>query len=201
MKNPQNIDQLGQLPIDFIGFIFFEKSPRYAVGLELTDLSSLPVSIERVGVFVNEDFETIARLVNKYKLTYVQLHGQESVDLCLKCRKETGVKVIKAFNVSAVADFTKTKEYTEVCDYFLFDTKTSQHGGSGIKFNWNILKAYQENLPFFLSGGISESDVESISKLSLPRLYALDLNSKFEIEPGLKNINMLNNFISHFKTI
>lgn len=201
MKNPDNIEQLGKLPIDFIGFIFFAKSPRYAAGLDITDLSSLPDSIKRVGVFVNEDFATITQLIQKYKLTHIQLHGQESTEFCLKCRQNEEIKVIKAFNVSEETDLERTKEYVSVCDYFLFDTKTSQHGGSGIKFDWNILKAYQEKVPFFLSGGISESDAANICDLSLPGLYALDLNSKFEIEPGLKNINTLNNFISHFKKI
>ncbi len=201
MRNPENIKQLALLPIDFMGLIFYPKSPRYAADLNTDDLSTLPDSVERVGVFVNEKLETIVRLVNKYKLTYIQLHGTETPDFCIECSRISGVKVIKAFNISEESDLGVVVDYIESCDYFLFDTKSTQHGGSGLKFDWNILSAYHEDIPFFLSGGISESDIIGIQNLSLPQLYALDLNSRFEIEPGLKDINKLNNFISHFKTI
>lgn len=198
MKNPKNISLLGQLSIDFIGLIFYSKSPRYAINLLPQELSVLPDSVDRVGVFVNEDIENIAELKNKYSLTHIQLHGHESPEFCEKCL-ELG-KVIKAFNISEISDLAKVKEYVEVCDYFLFDTKTSGYGGSGLKFDWRILNAYHENIPFFLSGGISESDIDNINNLSLPLLYALDLNSRFEIEPGLKDINKLSNFMSHLKS-
>lgn len=200
MKNPENIEQLGLLPIDFMGLIFYPKSPRYATNLDLSNLSTLPDSVERVGVFVNEELQTIISLVDKYKLTYIQLHGTEIPEFCKQCCL-TGTKVIKAFNISNESDLEIAKDYADSCDYFLFDTKTPQHGGSGLKFDWNILNVYHGTTPFFLSGGISESDIISIQNLSYPQLYALDLNSRFEIEPGMKDINKLKNFISHFKTI
>lgn len=199
MKYPGNINSLSALPIDYMGLIFYPKSARYAGDLEPLSLANMPDNIDRVGVFVNEDIDTIGLLVDKYNLTYIQLHGQESPDFCIQCKERFNVKIIKAFNVSESADLEKTKEYTACCDYFLFDTKTPQYGGSGKKFDWEILKSYQEQIPFFLSGGISDADIDDIKKLSFSNLYALDVNSKFEIEPGLKDIEKLNNFITHFK--
>lgn len=200
MKYPENINQLKQLSVDFIGFIFYQKSPRYIGDLEPDFLTSLPQTLSRVGVFLNEDMEMIACMVKRYRLTHVQLHGQESPDFCVECRKIQGVKIIKAFNISDVGDLMATSGYVGKCDYFLFDTKSPQHGGSGLKFDWNILNEYKEGIPFFLSGGISDSDIDIIKKLSFSKLYALDLNSKFEIEPGLKDIEKLKKFITHFKT-
>lgn len=199
MKYPENIDQLKQLPVDFMGFIFYPKSPRYIADVQPEFLTSLPKTLNRVGVFVNEDIKTIAHIVERYRLTHVQLHGQESADFCVECRKIQGIKVIKAFNVSEIGDLKAPSDYVGKCDYFLFDTKSPQHGGSGLKFDWNILNEYKEDVPFFLSGGISDSDIDVIKKLSFSKLFALDLNSKFEIEPGLKDIEKLKKFIANFK--
>ncbi len=200
MKNPENIQALAQLPIDYMGLIFYPKSPRYIQELNASLLDVLPNTISRVGVFVNEDIESLFKQVDKYKLSVVQLHGYESLEYCSnikdKCPK---LIIIKAFNVSESSDFIKMGQYVDVCDYFLFDTKTSQYGGSGLKFDWNILNEYIGNTPFFLSGGISAEDVEAIRKISHPKLYALDLNSKFELEPGLKNITLLEQFINQLK--
>lgn len=200
MKNPENIQALAQLPIDYMGLIFYPKSPRYILDLEASLLDALPKAISRVGVFVNEGIESLLMQIDKYKLSVVQLHGSESLEYCLNI-KDTYPKliIIKAFNVSESSDFIKMAQHTDVCDYFLFDTKTSQHGGSGLKFDWNILNEYKGNTPFFLSGGISPEDVEAIKKVSHPKLYALDLNSRFELEPGLKNITLLEQFINQLK--
>ncbi|QIK55733.1 phosphoribosylanthranilate isomerase [Dysgonomonas sp. HDW5B] len=200
MKNPENIQALAQLPIDYMGLIFYTKSPRYIQDLESSLLDILPNTISRVGVFVNEDISSLLRLIEKYKLSVVQLHGNESLEYCSNIKnKYPKLIIIKAFNVSESSDFIKMDQYVDVCDYFLFDTKTSQHGGSGLKFDWNILDEYMGNTPFFLSGGISAEDVEAIRKISHPKLYALDLNSKFELEPGLKNITLLEQFINQLK--
>lgn len=200
MKNPENIQALAQLPIDYMGLIFYPKSPRYIKDLDASLLDVLPDTISKVGVFVNEDIESLLNQIYKYKLSVVQLHGSESLEYCLKIKnKFPKLIIIKAFNVSESSDFIKMGQYVDVCDYFLFDTKTSQHGGSGLKFDWNILNEYIGNTPFFLSGGISAEDVEAIRKICHPKLYALDLNSKFELEPGLKNIKLLEQFINQLK--
>ena len=200
MKSPENIRALAQLPIDYMGLIFYPKSPRYIQNLDASLLDVLPNTISRVGVFVNEDIASLLRLIDKYELSVVQLHGNESLEYCSNMKdKYPKLIIIKAFNVSEPSDFIKMNQYIDVCDYFLFDTKTSQHGGSGLKFDWNILNEYMGDTPFFLSGGISAGDVEVIRKISHPKLYALDLNSKFELEPGLKNITLLEQFINQLK--
>lgn len=200
MKSPENIQALSQLPIDYMGLIFYPKSPRYIQDLDASLLDVLPNTISRVGVFVNEDIESLLNQIYKYKLSVVQLHGSESLEYCLKIKnKFPKLIIIKAFNVSESSDFIIMDQYIDVCDYFLFDTKTSQHGGSGLKFDWNILNEYAGDTPFFLSGGISAEDVEAIQEISHPKLYALDLNSKFELEPGLKNITLLEQFINQLK--
>lgn len=200
MKNPENIEALAALPIDYMGLIFYPKSPRYIENLNSRALETLPESVNRVGVFVNEDVELIERQIEKYKLTAIQLHGNESVEYCLSIRhKYSKHIIIKAFNISENFDFFVTDRYEEICDYFLFDTKTAQYGGSGLKFDWAILNEYEGNLPFFLSGGISFEDVKALKEIAHPRLYALDLNSKFELEPGLKDITRLKQFINQLK--
>lgn len=200
MKKPENIQALAQLPIDYMGLIFYPKSPRYIQNLDSSLLDVLPHTISRVGVFVNEDIEFLLKQIDKYKLSVIQLHGSESLEYCLKIKdKYSNLIIIKAFNVAESSDFAQMNQYEDVCSYFLFDTKTSQHGGSGLKFDWSILNEYKDNTPFFLSGGISAEDVEAIKKISHPKLYALDLNSKFELEPGLKNIPLLKQFINQLK--
>lgn len=196
MKIHTNIEALGQLPIDFMGLIFYSKSPRYINDLNPDSLNILSSSISKVGVFVNEDIDTLIEQVKTYKLNFVQLHGNESADYCKEVKtRQNDLHIIKAFNVADATDFEKTEDYKSVCDYFLFDTKTPQYGGSGQKFDWNILDAYKGKTPFFLSGGITVDDVQAIKKIKHPSLYALDLNSKFEIEPGIKNIELIQQFI------
>lgn len=200
MKNPENIKALAKLPIDYMGFIFYQKSPRYIQNMDSSILDALPDSIDRVGVFVNESIEFVLEQINKYKLSVIQLHGSESVEYCSDLKKSfPKLILVKVFNIAEKADFLRTHEYEGVCNFFLFDTKTSQHGGSGLKFDWTILDEYKGNLPFFLSGGISVEDAESIKNIFHPKLYALDLNSKFELEPGLKNIELLEQFINQLK--
>jgi phosphoribosylanthranilate isomerase len=198
MKHPQNIQLIAALQPDMMGFIFYPKSPRYAEPLDMATLELLPRSIKKIGVFVNEDLERILTFVFKYKLDGVQLHGIENKDICQKL-KEAGLIVLKAFPIAEASNFQVTVTYEGVCDYFLFDTKTDAYGGSGIKFDWTMLDEYKGQTPFLLSGGISDADAEAILKIDHPKFIGIDLNSKFELEPGLKNVEMLNVFLKELR--
>lgn len=198
MKNRKNIQNAGKLPVDFMGFIFYPPSPRFAGNvLTADDLSSLPAHIRKVGVFVSVSAEILSAYLEAYPLDWVQLHGAETPEFCRtlkKDRPQTGI--IKAFPVSEVSDFNQMKEYEEGCDYFLFDTKTEKYGGSGKKFDWSLLNGYSGKTPFFLSGGISPSDAEKIKQISHSSFYGVDLNSKFETKTGIKDLNLLQTFIN-----
>lgn len=197
MKYPENIIELSQLPIDFMGMIFYEKSARYVDELTLSDLDILPNQIKRVGVFVNAEADFILNKVNQYGLNIVQLHGHESPEFCRNLSKT--IPIIKAFSIENTSDIQNTKEYEGLCEYFLFDTKTPQYGGSGQKFDWNILNEYKGATPFLLSGGISVDDADSIRSIDHPLFKGIDLNSKFEIKPGEKNIKQLEQFIKEIQ--
>lgn len=197
MKNPDNIKELGQLPIDYMGMIFYEKSPRFVDRLTVTDLYTLPKDIKRVGVFVNAGADYIKAKIKEYNLDLVQLHSNESPEFCKELNKTT--PVVKAFSISEAKDLEKTGAYEDAASIFLFDTKTPQYGGSGQKFDWNILNEYKGSIPFLLSGGISTDDVENIKTIRHPQFYGIDLNSKFELEPGLKDIQLLEQFIKSLK--
>ena len=198
MKYPPNMNEVASLQPDFMGFVFYPKSPRFVNTLDPKSLKSLPAAIKKIGVFVNEDVDLILTTTHKYQLDGVQLHGSENVELC-KQLKETNLIVIKAFSIEAAYNFKVTHHYEDVCDFFLFDTKTQTHGGSGQQFDWNLLNEYSGNKPFFLSGGISAFDVQSVSVIKHPKFIGIDLNSKFEIEPGLKNTHLLQEFLINLK--
>ncbi len=198
MKFPENIKTVAELKPDLMGFIFYPKSPRYAEPLDLETLNSLPYDIKKIGVFVNEDLERILTIVYRYKLVGIQLHGSENAKIC-KQLKEAGLLVLKAFPIAEAYNFKVTRNYEGVCDYFLFDTKTDAYGGSGIKFNWAILNEYKGETPFLLSGGIGVDDAEAISKIDHPKMAGIDLNSKFEISHGLKNVEMLDGFLKQIR--
>ena len=170
----------------------------YAGNITPKDLAAVPSSIKRIGVFVNEPENSILDIVKKFDLHGVQLHGEESPDVCSRL-KNAGYILIKAFGVENIADFDKTIPYENVCDYFLFDAKTPMYGGSGTRYDWTMLNRYLGTRPFFLSGGICAADRERVEELKHPLLYAVDLNSRFEIEPGIKNIEPLKYFLE--KTI
>ncbi|MEP4532595.1 MAG: phosphoribosylanthranilate isomerase [Cyclobacteriaceae bacterium] len=184
MREKGNIEELLQLEPDFIGFIFYAKSPRFVENFEIPDV---PTETKKVGVFVNEGESVILDCVEKYGLDYVQLHGNEPVELA-ESIKQKGVGVIKVFGVMDALPSAEIRPYEDAVDYFLFDTKTPAHGGSGQKFDWSILKSYDSSKPFFLSGGIDVSDIEEIKKMNIEKLEVIDVNSRFEIAPGLKNI-------------
>jgi phosphoribosylanthranilate isomerase len=198
MKYPENMLEVGSLLPDYMGFIFWEKSARYFDGI----IPELPKSIKKVGVFVNETVDGILKKIEKHDLQAVQLHGNESVEFCmdLKNKIDNAVEIIKVFSVNDEFDFEVLKLFESVCDYFLFDTKGKLPGGNGTTFDWEVLKNYPSTKPFFLSGGIGIEELENVKqvlKTSLP-IYAIDVNSKFEIEPGLKNIELLNLMVESF---
>ena len=196
MRDPSNIVAVSALPIHFMGFIFYEKSLRFVTHTH--DISACADDLTKVGVFVNAEIEYILHKLDQYDLDAVQLHGSEtpqyiadfSTELWLKLKlmANVDIEIIKAFSVDSDFDFETTKSYSELVKYFLFDTKSPQHGGAGIKFDWSILEKYDSEVPFLLAGGISENDVEIIKSLTISQLYGLDLNSKFEIEPALKDV-------------
>ncbi|NDP20896.1 MAG: phosphoribosylanthranilate isomerase [Paludibacter sp.] len=194
MKHPENIRNVAALQPDFMGFIFYPKSPRFAEPLDVSVLNALPPTIKKIGVFVNESLENILTITSKYNLDGVQLHGTEMVNMCMELRK-AGHIVIKAFPVAEAYNFKVTKAYEGACDYFLFDTKTDAYGGSGLKFNWGMLDEYVGETPFLLSGGIAADDAEAILKIEHPKFVGIDLNSKFEVSPGLKNVELLKGFL------
>ncbi len=191
MKYPDNISRLKEVEPDFMGMIFFSKSPRF-VGSELlfTGTNIFPPDAKKVGVFVNAPIWEIMNVVEEYKLGYVQLHGDEFPQYCGELKKK-GLKVIKAFQVSNSFDFKKVEAFEGQIDFALFDTKTPNYGGSGEKFDWTLLNSYKLNIPFFLSGGIDLDDIDAIEKLDLRQLFGIDVNSKFEVSPGLKDIEKL----------
>lgn len=198
MKYSPNILAVAALKPDFMGFIFYPKSPRFAEPLDALVLNALPDNIKKIGVFVNESEENILTAVYKYKLDGVQLHGTELVALCKELR-EAGLIVLKAFPIAEAYNFKVTKAYAGVCDYFLFDTKTDAYGGSGVKFNWAMLKEYVGETPFLLSGGLTADDAEAILKIKHPKMAGIDLNSKFEVSPGMKNVELLKDFLKELK--
>ena len=199
MRDAKNIAQLCLLPIDYIGFIFYARSPRFAEGvLERKTVLSIPRHIQKTGVFVDADLEYIAQMEEYYMLDAVQLHGRETPEFCAAVR-DTGKTVIKAFGVGAGFDFGQLAGYESSCDYFLFDTKSDTHGGTGRKFDWEMLRGYNNRLQVFLSGGICEDDAAAIKELSWLQLAALDLNSRFETAPAQKDIPMLESFIKKVK--
>ena len=194
MKFPENIQAVAALKPDMMGFIFYPKSPRYAEPLDVEVLQALPKRIMKIGVFVNASLDEILTVVKKYSLNGVQLHGTDSEEVCYTL-KSVGLLVLKAFAISEAADFKATEEYEGSCDFFLFDTKTPAHGGSGQKFDWSVLSAYDGDTRFLLSGGISADDAEAIRQIDHPLLAGVDLNSKFEMSPGLKDVERLSKFI------
>ena len=199
MRDKENILDVAELKPDLIGFIFYPASPRYAAGLPDNMMFEQSLTgIRKAGVFVDADFDEITKTINKYSLDIIQLHGHETPDFCHRIKNE-GVDVIKVFNIYGSDDFRACGKYTECTDYFLFDTLTAVHGGSGHKFDWKILDSYNSEHPFFLSGGISSIDAVDILAINNPSFYGIDLNSRFEIKPGLKDIEKLRSFISEIR--
>ncbi len=195
MRDPRNIEALTALEPDYMGFIFYGKSKRFVGDMDPVLVRSLPASIKPTGVFVNETLEEVLRIARQYKLTALQLHGAESPEYCQLIKDQLpNIEVIKAFGVDENFNFDLLNNYQGLVDYFLFDTQTTEHGGSGKTFDWAVLKQYQLNVPYFLSGGIGLDQVAQIKEIVDPRLYAVDVNSRFEISPAFKNIDQLTTF-------
>ncbi|MBE0649513.1 MAG: phosphoribosylanthranilate isomerase [Bacteroidales bacterium] len=190
MCDEQNIARLVELEPDFIGFIFHELSPRFC--LRLPEVV-IPEKITKVGVFVNKSIDYILLRSDEFELNMVQLHGQESPEFCSKI-EGNGLPVIKAFNITPDFDFGKLKDYESSCTLFLFDAAGKNAGGNGTVFNWDLLQNYHGEKPFLLSGGITPALAKEIKNFSHPLLYGIDINSGFEIKPGIKNIAKIKAF-------
>lgn len=186
LKDPENIKQTAALKPNYMGFIFYPQSKRF-VGEDFL-MPSIPSEIKKVGVFVNASAAYIIDKIDQYKLDLIQLHGDEKPDFCEVFNHL--IPVIKAFGIDESFDFKNLEAYKESCTYFLFDTKTAEYGGSGNKFDWKILEKYDKSVPFFLSGGIGLEEIEKVQSSKF-KVHALDVNSKFEIETGIKDIKKL----------
>ncbi len=191
MREPGNISALAELRPDYMGFIFYPGSKRY-VGEDF-ELPYIPAGIRKTGVFVNQDMEIVMEKVECYGLDAVQLHGSEDPAFAVKL-KDQGIEVIKAFGLSEDFDFTQLEAYAGRVDYYLFDTKTPAHGGSGKTFDWDVLKKYALDVPFFLSGGIGPATLKELKAFTHPKWIGLDVNSAFETGPAVKDIERIKSF-------
>lgn len=197
LRDPENIKQVAALAPDYMGFIFYDKTPRFVGDLPVKALAEIPSTINKVGVFVDEKAEFIEQIIDKYDFEFVQLHGNETPEFC-KSLKDSAV-VIKAFGINNDFDFKQLKKYKGKADIFLFDTKTTKHGGSGLTFDWTMLDRYDLDVPFFLSGGISPENIEDVKGVYHPQFYGIDVNSKFETAAGLKDIEKLTQAFNSIK--
>ena len=197
MREAENIREVEALGIDMMGFIFWPKSSRYVS--QRPDY--LPTKCKRVGVFVDEAPEQVKRLADDYGLDYIQLHGHETPEVISYLRTPAlpHPRILKAFNISTAEDLLQTQPYEGLVDGFLFDAKGKSVGGNGEKFNWDVLDAYDGETPFLLSGGIGPDDVERVHAFHHPMCIGIDLNSRFELSPGLKDIAKLKEFIYNLK--
>ena len=197
MRDGENIRRVEALAPDWMGFICWEGSRRHVP--EVPDY--LPVKCRRVGVFVNPSVEYVDTRIKELELDLVQLHGQETPDFCravkdLSNSKDHSVEIIKAFGIATGKSFPDTAAYEEACDFFLFDTPCTEHGGSGRSFNWSLLKDYTGSTPFLLSGGLNPNSIGALSRFTHSQWAGIDLNSRFESSPGIKDISRLQTFIN-----
>lgn len=210
MRDADNIRAVKESGVDWMGFIFWPDSPRYVQQISsragiipdyssLTDLDTLP---KRVGVFVDDMPQNIVTRVVNYQLDIVQLHGNESPVMIDNLRRtldpdiRPGIEIMKALSISSAEDLQCYHDYVGHVDYFLFDTKTPLVGGSGKQFDWSVLDGYDGDVPFLLSGGIGPDDVERVKSLSHPKLLGIDLNSRFETAPAMKDVELLRQFVA-----
>ncbi len=201
LRDAENLKEVTALNPDFVGFIFYDQSPRF-VGdaLDVDVVRALPRSIRKVGVFVNASPESIIRNVKKYDLQYVQLHGTETPDFCKSLRMR-GVNVIKAFRVDESFNFSMLNNYKNQCDFFLFDAKGDQPGGNGIAFDWSLLNKYDNDKPFFISGGIGLDNLADIEQIRHLKLYGVDVNSRVEVLPGVKDVEKIRELMALLKPV
>ena len=192
MREEQNISDLEKLDIDWMGMIFWSGSKRYVS----RPPSRLPQRVKKVGVFVDASLDDIRQHVSDYQLDIIQLHGHETPAFLEALKPLT---LIKAFNIADASDLEKTKAYEGIADYFLFDTKGKIVGGNGEKFDWTVLTAYEGSTPFLLSGGIGPDDAQRVKRFHHHKCIGIDLNSRFESAPGLKDIVQLQTFIKQIR--
>ena len=190
MTQGDNIREIEALGVDLIGFNFYPKSPRCLS--QMPDY--LPQQARRVGVFVNQPKEEVTMYADRFGLDYLQLHGTESPGYC-RTLQATGFHLIKVFSIARAKDLERIHEYERLCEYFLFDTKTPRYGGSGEQFDWSLLRHYHGRTPFLLGGGINAYSAKAIHALRHPQLAGVDLNSRFELSPGIKDAERVRNFI------
>lgn len=196
LNDPENFRAVNELASDLVGLIFFDRSSR-----NVTDpaVEFLNPTIPRVGVFVNADLEMIDKKAREYGLTYLQLHGNETPEYCA-ILKGKGYAIIKAFAVDQLFDFSIVDHYASSCELALFDTRGEKRGGNGVRFNWNLLKKYTGDLPFLLSGGIDLQHVEMLLTLNHPGFRGVDINSCFELKPGVKDVSKVREFILNIRS-
>ncbi|RRO15242.1 phosphoribosylanthranilate isomerase [Flavobacteriaceae bacterium 14752] len=199
MTNVDNLKAIAAAMPDYFGFIFYEKSPR---AIKIKTLPKFK-NIQKVGVFVNATHDYILKNQQQYKLNGVQLHGEEDISYvkALKEKLPNDIKIFKAISVENASDFKAISSYENYVDMIVLDTKTKLKGGSGKQFDWNLLNYYDAEIPFLLSGGISKNDANKVLELQKthPKMIGVDINSKFEIKPGLKDVNKVNTFIKNIK--
>ncbi len=195
MRDPKNIQDVAALNPDYMGLIFYPDSPRY-VGEPPEKVMAAKTAMEKVGVFVNASTEEVLESAQTWGCSLVQLHGDESVGQCLEIRR-MGYKVIKAFPIGSDFDFKVLGPYAQAVDFFLFDTKATERGGTGETFDWAILDGYELKVPFFISGGIGLEQLDDLDKIQSPQLYGLDVNSRFEISPGLKDVSSITRLVQY----
>jgi len=192
MREADNIREVEALGIDLMGFIFWPKSKRYVA----EPPQYLPSQVKKVGVFVDASLDDIRQHIQDYQLDIIQLHGHETPAFVQALKPAI---IIKALNIATVEDLAQTKPYEGIVDYFLFDTKAQLPGGSGEQFDWSVLSHYEGTTPFILSGGIGPDDAERVKAFHHPRCIGIDLNSRFETAPGLKDVNQLREFLEKVK--
>lgn len=195
MREPKNIAQVAALTPMLMGFVFYEKSPRYAGNLDAQVVKSLPSFVTPVALFVDESVDKMVRICSKYSIDTVQLHGSESPDVC-KQLVNKGFTVFKAAALTSADDLAALKAYEDIVTLFVFDTKaqTVAHGGTGRKWDWSLLADYNLTTPYLLSGGIGPDDVDRIVAAMRPGMVGIDINSRFETAPGVKDIMLLTRF-------
>ncbi|MEN2282279.1 phosphoribosylanthranilate isomerase [Algoriphagus sp. SE2] len=195
MRNPENIQNLIQeIKPDWLGLIFYSKSPRFVSEDVAETIQS--IQVPKVGVFVNENIDFVLAKIDEFDLSVLQLHGNESPKYVQELKLKTDKKIWKVISVDESIDWETLTDYLGLIEYFLFDTATAAYGGSGKKFNWKVLESYPFEKGFLLSGGLDEESAKEVLDLfhSSPQLIGVDLNSKFEDAPGIKNIEKLKSF-------
>ena len=191
MSDAKNIAEIASLSPDFMGFIFYPESIRFIKDEKSIDIMKNHPKVKKVGVFVNSSIDYIQQKIKRHNFSYIQLHGGESVDFCSNLKKNSSCKIIKSFGIDENFDFSIANAYQSIVDYIMFDTKSSRYGGSGISFNWQLLKNYQAKLPIFLSGGLSVENINKVKKLPFIKIFALDFNSKLEKEKAIKDLDLV----------